>query len=315
MNKDDTVCNVESLADILQRVQENPSRIDYQNWYTEVYNYGWGPEAKRFPIYKPSQACLKSLNESDRKLSVYLGSQSHAQIVKRKELVKVLRARLVATSKLYVGLNYQHHHLPTWNPQLLPQQLVDQYLAQASTGPQYIDDTGELIERRQFASPGIDCSNFTAWVYNIALGVKFTSGIEEQAGNMESAIAAQANPKTQQQQSALTRLIDSWTLLNASSSPSVNTDMNAASSLFVQSEIAPGRVLNSAELYEPGDLIFLWPKSSVNDPSRRTRIEHVLMYIGNGQVINSSTNQPEGVKIEPLSTFKNRIAWARRIVE
>ncbi len=54
------------------------------------------------------------------------------------------RDRIVAVGKKYLGLPYKHHHIP--------------------------------------GMKGIDCSNFTSWIYNYGLGVKkFTSGIGPQA--------------------------------------------------------------------------------------------------------------------------------------
>ncbi len=66
------------------------------------------------------------------------------------------RARVVAAARKYIGLPYRHHHIPGWNP---PASL-----------------TGE--ER---AGTGLDCSNFTAWVYDYALGLRFTSDVQDQA--------------------------------------------------------------------------------------------------------------------------------------
>jgi hypothetical protein len=64
--------------------------------------------------------------------------------------VKWKRLRVLAVATRYIGLPYEHHHIPHWQP---------------SSG----------------AGPGLDCSNFTAWVYNYGLGVKFTSDIHEQS--------------------------------------------------------------------------------------------------------------------------------------
>lgn len=64
--------------------------------------------------------------------------------------VKWQRLRVIAVAKRYIGLPYRHHHVPDWQP---------------ATG------TG----------PGLDCSNFTAWVYNYGLGFKFTGDIHKQA--------------------------------------------------------------------------------------------------------------------------------------
>jgi cell wall-associated NlpC family hydrolase len=66
------------------------------------------------------------------------------------------RARVVAVARRYLGLSYRHHHVPAWDP---PAALV---------GP-------------DAAGPGLDCSNFSAWVYNYGLGVRFTSDVQQQA--------------------------------------------------------------------------------------------------------------------------------------
>jgi len=51
--------------------------------------------------------------------------------------------RVVAAAKKYIGLPYKHHHIP--------------------------------------AMGGLDCSNFTAWVYNYAFGLRFTSNVLRQS--------------------------------------------------------------------------------------------------------------------------------------
>jgi hypothetical protein len=58
------------------------------------------------------------------------------------------QARIVAVAKKYLGLPYRHHHTPG-----------------------YDDGTGT----------GLDCSNFTSWVYNYGLGIKFTSNVKQQS--------------------------------------------------------------------------------------------------------------------------------------
>ena len=64
--------------------------------------------------------------------------------------VKWQRLRVIATAKRYIGLPYRHHHVPDWQP---------------GAG----------------AGPGLDCSNFTAWVFNYGLGLKFTGNIHKQS--------------------------------------------------------------------------------------------------------------------------------------
>lgn len=56
--------------------------------------------------------------------------------------------RIIAVAEKYIGLPYKHHHIPAFN-----------------------DGSGV----------GLDCSNFTAWVYNYGLGIAINSGITKQA--------------------------------------------------------------------------------------------------------------------------------------
>lgn len=59
------------------------------------------------------------------------------------------RARVAVVARRLVGLPYRHHHIPAYDP---PGQ-----------------------------GPGLDCSNYTSWVYNYGLGLRFTSAIAAQS--------------------------------------------------------------------------------------------------------------------------------------
>ena len=71
-----------------------------------------------------------------------------------------MRERVLAVALRYVGYRYQHHHIPDWDP---PQ---DWPYKTTTAGKQ---------------SKGLDCSNFTAWVYNLALGIKPTGETRAQS--------------------------------------------------------------------------------------------------------------------------------------
>jgi len=64
------------------------------------------------------------------------------------------RHRVVEVAQRYVGLPYQHHHIPLW--------------VSSKDGQ------------------GVDCSNFSSWVYNYALGIHFTSHCGKQADGDEA---------------------------------------------------------------------------------------------------------------------------------
>lgn len=65
------------------------------------------------------------------------------------------RDRVVAIAKKYIGLPYRHHHIPAWSP------------SEANS----INPPG----------PGLDCSNFTSWVYNFGFGLILNGDVEKQA--------------------------------------------------------------------------------------------------------------------------------------
>ena len=79
------------------------------------------------------------------------------RVPKGKDPVTWKRARVLAVAKRYIGLLYRHHHIPGWEPT-----------------PGINKKTGR----------GLDCSNFTSWVYNYGLGIKFNSDIAKQADGL-----------------------------------------------------------------------------------------------------------------------------------
>lgn len=70
------------------------------------------------------------------------------------------RERIIATGMLFEGYSYQHHHVPDWDPP-----------AGWPRDPEQKTPVGK----------GLDCSNFTAFVYNFALGIKPTGDVRKQA--------------------------------------------------------------------------------------------------------------------------------------
>ena len=70
------------------------------------------------------------------------------------------RQRILYSARRHINTQYQHHHLLEWDP---PQ-----------GWPFYPISLGHQ-------SAGIDCSSFTAWNYNYALGITMTEDVEDQA--------------------------------------------------------------------------------------------------------------------------------------
>lgn len=70
------------------------------------------------------------------------------------------RERVLATALLFTGLSYQHHHIPDWTPP---------------------EDWPWIHVGRGRNEKGMDCSNFTSFAYNLALGMKLDGDIAVQA--------------------------------------------------------------------------------------------------------------------------------------
>lgn len=71
-----------------------------------------------------------------------------------------LRQRVLRVAARHIGLAYQHHHLPSWQPPAAWPWL-----------PVKLGTNGA----------GLDCSNFSSFVFNYALGLKLPTGIGLQA--------------------------------------------------------------------------------------------------------------------------------------
>ena len=80
------------------------------------------------------------------------------------------RERVLATALLFTGLSYQHHHIPDWNPP---------------------EGWPWLHVGRGRNEKGLDCSNFTAFAYNLALGVKLDGDITVQAREQNVNVSGQ----------------------------------------------------------------------------------------------------------------------------
>ena len=80
------------------------------------------------------------------------------------------------------ALTYRHHHIPAWNPP-------------TNTYPSNAKNPVPKSWQAWGAGTGLDCSNYTAWVYNFGLGIKFTSDVRALYADTLH-VPARAIPKT-----------------------------------------------------------------------------------------------------------------------
>ncbi|KQH80452.1 hypothetical protein AO501_15760 [Mycobacterium gordonae] len=126
-------------------------RTDAEGHYL---NHGWGPAADTLPTP-----------------AIPEGAQCGSTTWKQERILAVAM-RYIYTPGNPLGLQYRHHHIPGWDPS------ASTYTGAAADNPDTDDPHGPTAWD---AGKGLDCSNFTAWVYNYGLGIKFGGDVHRQA--------------------------------------------------------------------------------------------------------------------------------------
>jgi cell wall-associated NlpC family hydrolase len=150
-------CDQASLtADFAQRDALPQTDVPTADWYKQTdgryLNDGWGPNAATLPAVAvpPDAGCPAMTWKQERILSAalhYVNEAGNPQ-----------------------GLQYRHHHIPAWNPPS----------ATASAGTAKSDDEDGQSPEAWASGRGLDCSNFTSWVYNYGLGMKLDGSVTKQ---------------------------------------------------------------------------------------------------------------------------------------
>lgn len=78
--------------------------------------------------------------------------------------VEWARQRVIAAGLRLAGYSYQHHHIPDWEPPA---------------------DWPRSATQKTPPEKGLDCSNFTTFAYNLALGIRPNSDVQDQAALTE----------------------------------------------------------------------------------------------------------------------------------
>ncbi|GAA2015786.1 hypothetical protein JL107_09400 [Nakamurella flavida] len=107
--------------------------IPFDRWYTPETAAQWGPWGPRAYRYPAPAGRFRG---------------------------RVARERVVAVAAALIGLDYQHHHVPSWSP--------------PADWPHHPVRSG----RR---GPGLDCSNFIGFVHSYALGITLPTQVVTQS--------------------------------------------------------------------------------------------------------------------------------------
>jgi cell wall-associated NlpC family hydrolase len=126
------------VGDLLHGERGDPQRqseVPFHEWYAAWvrHRYGaWGPPVRSYSALAGFEA----------------------------EPLEWKRERVIATAARFIGYEYQHHHVPDWNP---PGNWPWKSCCAGHNGP------------------GFDCSNFTSFVYNQGFGIRVSSAVGRQA--------------------------------------------------------------------------------------------------------------------------------------
>jgi cell wall-associated NlpC family hydrolase len=174
--------------------------------------------------------------------------------------------RLLQAASQLIGTHYQHLHLPTFDPSLVTGSTFNWSPVSGNTLLQTTQDlrrgdpgtaTNPYKAAYNSPQPGIDCTDFSAYVYNLALGVQMHSGTSTQIK-----FTSGSGPATNNQPTAL--VLDSAGALLA---PNFLLGPNYGTHDFNGAESLDGVI----SLLQPGDLLYMVGSSNIT---------HVVMWLG-----------------------------------
>ena len=135
------------------------SSLDYSEWYN-ISNHYYIIRADNVKSLCSTGSVDYSVNSTWGPLSAQYPAVAVPPLSGGNELTWK-RERLVAVAQKYIGYNYQHHHIPDFDPYSVDPSWPASCPAVAVNNP----------------TSGIDCSNFSSWNYNYGLGIKLDGDV------------------------------------------------------------------------------------------------------------------------------------------
>lgn len=236
------------------------------------YDPNWGPARNNFP-----------LSPSNPNLTACISSVSWQQ------------QRILAAADLWINqkLNYCEHHVPDFPTPVSQQGNVygdggycNPVVDLAPTTPYYQQqarwnysgsgsETASNWVNNHAMWYGFDCSNYTAFLYDFALGVSFSSGIQQQSGQIDTTSSAGPNNGGAQ------------TIPGATSGPLVCIDgtTTCAPGNYISTIDSSGTYNSNAVTIslltgalQPGDLIYI--AGSLSARAHTSAVTHVIIWTG-----------------------------------
>jgi cell wall-associated NlpC family hydrolase len=186
--------------------------------------------------------------------------------------------RLLSVAQQLIGTPYQHLHLPTFNPVLVT--TPGSFTWRTVSANAKLQSSQQLLENESgtqdnpycatygVPSPGIDCTDFTAYLYNLALGHQLHSGpsnqvVFPQGGGGVGGMAA------------ATVLDSTGRVVSPSFFYGPNYGQTVAN--------APGSLTSLLGKLQPGDLLYI---------GNQQQIVHIVVWLGSAGVLAGGDASP-----------------------
>ena len=195
-----------------------------------------------------------------------------------------MQQRLLAAASGLIGTHYQHIHLPEFNPSnVLP---ATNYTWSPVSDNQYLQTSQELLQKTNSGitnpyaaiygspQPGIDCTDFASYIYNLALGIQMYSGTATQV----QFINADTNSSLVTNSFLSSNSIPTATIL-AKDGSVITPNFLPSPNFGTPSINLPGSLSNIISQLRPGDLLYMRGTS--------TNISHVVVWLGNYGVMKN----------------------------
>jgi cell wall-associated NlpC family hydrolase len=255
-------------ADFSQRTSAvtNNSYPAPADWYTADPISRYGPTLPQ--LYSSSSVPDSNALSWDRGMPVYnvtnnfLAPAGVSQSTYNQQ-------RLLYAASLLIGTSYQHDHLPQFNGGLNPN-----YQWQPVTTNDYLQTSVELKHNQTstianpykdtygLATNGIDCTDFAAYVYNLALGIQMHSGTPNQIEFINGGVT----------NSLLTNGSIPTATVFSSTGEQITPLFFQSTNFGTANLNAPGSLSNVIAQLQPGDLLYMHGVA--------TNISHVVVWLG-----------------------------------
>ena len=261
---------------------QNRANFDYelmQPFNSTHFVTGWGP--KRVPL-SLDPALIKCMNTTE------LAWQ---------------RARIVAAADYWIKqkLNYCHHYLPNYSTpislrnkikgggycshakDIMPGTVYAEQAVRWNYSGQGSETSSNWLNERMWQ--GMDCSNYTTFLYNFALGQLFSSNVRWQAGQRKGDSQKNTSPNQQSMRNVLDNPHAAGALVCRDNSLEVDhscTDHGGYLSVIDQQGVKQKGTITASDLAAlplyPGDLLFIAATGSYS--ANPSKVTHVVMWTG-----------------------------------